>query len=240
MNFQLAGSPLAKLLTATALSLTAATAQAVTYVETFDNPLNSAIWDVTTGGNDWVVDGGVLTISRTNSDSGRMVFQPQIMGDFVVQFDYTVNWDISYAFGQRLQLGLSTVDAPLYNYGVLSIQEGATFGFAVDPTLRFGSSGGPIFSGTLRVTRVGSDLTMQYLDNNGNWVTSLTDVDDRDMVVSLDNYIFQGFTAGTSLVIDNFSITAEQFSAPVPEPETWAMLLAGLGLVGWRIRGLRG
>jgi hypothetical protein len=27
--------------------------------------------------------------------------------------------------------------------------------------------------------------------------------------------------------------------APVPEPETWAMLLAGLGLVGWMARRRR-
>jgi hypothetical protein len=30
--------------------------------------------------------------------------------------------------------------------------------------------------------------------------------------------------------VDNFTLT------PVPEPETWALLLAGLGLVGWRLQ----
>ncbi|MCQ9377864.1 CHRD domain-containing protein [Methyloversatilis sp. XJ19-49] len=29
------------------------------------------------------------------------------------------------------------------------------------------------------------------------------------------------------------------FLAPVPEPETWAMLLGGLGLIGWAARGAR-
>ncbi|MDP2788389.1 MAG: PEPxxWA-CTERM sorting domain-containing protein [Pseudomonadota bacterium] len=36
-----------------------------------------------------------------------------------------------------------------------------------------------------------------------------------------------------SAVVDNFLL------APVPEPETWAMLLAGLGLVGWAARQRR-
>jgi hypothetical protein len=30
--------------------------------------------------------------------------------------------------------------------------------------------------------------------------------------------------------VDNFTLT------PVPEPETWALLLAGLGLVGWQLQ----
>jgi hypothetical protein len=35
--------------------------------------------------------------------------------------------------------------------------------------------------------------------------------------------------------LDNISVTA----MPVPEPETWGMLLAGLGLLVWRRRGGR-
>lgn len=42
--------------------------------------------------------------------------------------------------------------------------------------------------------------------------------------------------------LDADDIAGAQFlyGAPVPEPETWAMLLAGLGLVGWRLRRTRG
>ena len=39
--------------------------------------------------------------------------------------------------------------------------------------------------------------------------------------------------AGTTWVRAGF----EAFSAPVPEPETYSMLLAGLGLLGWFGRG---
>lgn len=49
--------------------------------------------------------------------------------------------------------------------------------------------------------------------------------------------LYYGFTASNGLADDGHFVSS---GVPVPEPETYAMLLAGLGLVGWRIRGLRG
>lgn len=49
--------------------------------------------------------------------------------------------------------------------------------------------------------------------------------------------VHYGFTAGNGLADDGHHISS---AVPVPEPETWAMLLAGLGLVGWRLRHARG
>lgn len=43
---------------------------------------------------------------------------------------------------------------------------------------------------------------------------------------------FSGFGAGTSSV----TVTAVQSAAPVPEPETYAMMLAGLGAIGFMAR----
>ncbi len=48
--------------------------------------------------------------------------------------------------------------------------------------------------------------------------------------------VHYGFTAGNGLADDGHHISS---AVPVPEPETWAMLLAGLGLVGWRLRHTR-
>lgn len=51
---------------------------------------------------------------------------------------------------------------------------------------------------------------------------------------SLDNVpLYYGFTAGNGLADDAHSISS---AVPVPEPETWGMLLAGLGLVGFAAR----
>lgn len=48
--------------------------------------------------------------------------------------------------------------------------------------------------------------------------------------------IYYGFTAGNGLADDGHHVSS---AIPVPEPETYAMLLAGLGLVGWRLRYAR-
>lgn len=45
--------------------------------------------------------------------------------------------------------------------------------------------------------------------------------------------LYYGFTAGNGLADDGHSISS---AIPVPEPETYAMLLAGLGLVGFATR----
>jgi len=45
-----------------------------------------------------------------------------------------------------------------------------------------------------------------------------------------------GFTAGNGVADDGHIVTS---AMPVPEPQAWAMLAAGLGLVGWRLRRVR-
>jgi hypothetical protein len=48
--------------------------------------------------------------------------------------------------------------------------------------------------------------------------------------------LYYGFTAANGLADDGHHVSS---AVPVPEPETWAMLLAGLGLVGFAVRGRR-
>jgi hypothetical protein len=48
--------------------------------------------------------------------------------------------------------------------------------------------------------------------------------------------IYYGFTAANGLADDGHTVSS---AMAVPEPETYAMLLAGLGLVGWRFRSRR-
>ena len=47
------------------------------------------------------------------------------------------------------------------------------------------------------------------------------------------NPVYYGFTAGNGLATDSHYISS---AVPVPEPETYAMLLAGLGVVGFAVR----
>jgi hypothetical protein len=48
--------------------------------------------------------------------------------------------------------------------------------------------------------------------------------------------VYYGFTAGNGLADDGHHVSS---AIPVPEPETWGMLLAGLGLVGYAARRRR-
>lgn len=48
--------------------------------------------------------------------------------------------------------------------------------------------------------------------------------------------VYYGFTAGSGLADDGHYVSS---AMAVPEPETYAMLLVGLGLVGWRLRRSR-
>ena len=44
------------------------------------------------------------------------------------------------------------------------------------------------------------------------------------------NPVFYGFTAGNGLATDGHIVTS---AVPVPEPQAWAMLLAGMAALGW-------
>lgn len=65
-----------------------------------------------------------------------------------------------------------------------------------------------------------------------SWATTMSNVYSVELRFSgsgtplgtFGNYIQSG--------VDNFSLTAVQQTAPVPEPETYAMMIAGLGLLG--------
>lgn len=214
--------------------------RADTYLETFDGPLNPAIWTVNTGGNNWTISGGKLTITRTNNNNGRMEFFSQLGGDFQVQFDYRHFWTTNpFGFGDRLQLDVNT-DLPnrhAYAVGHTQGSPGFVFGVAVDPGARFEWLSGPSPTfGTMRISRAGSNVSMEFL-NLGTWVTLQTGTDTRDMSVGLSNYV-DGFYGDPSVMeIDNFRITADRFTA-VPEPGSLALLLGGFGLAScqWRRR----
>lgn len=53
----------------------------------------------------------------------------------------------------------------------------------------------------------------------------------------LGRTLYLGFTAANGAATDGHLVSS--LTAPVPEPETWAMILAGLGIVGWRLRARR-
>ena len=80
-------------------------------------------------------------------------------------------------------------------------------------------------------------------DEMGTLTGSITRPDFGTFSVSADvnlsglgHTVYYGFTASNGLADDGHFVTS---AVPVPEPETWAMLLAGLGLVGVSTRRAR-
>ena len=52
-----------------------------------------------------------------------------------------------------------------------------------------------------------------------------------------NGFVFDPQTAAEAMILeDNFNVTLTQSVAAVPEPETYAMMLVGLGFLGWRAR----
>jgi hypothetical protein len=70
-------------------------------------------------------------------------------------------------------------------------------------------------------------------------IESVLVVDAHTLLITNDNNF--PFSAGRAAgIADNDEFILVRLAQPVPEPETWAMLLAGLGLVGWMARRRRG
>lgn len=98
---------------------------------------------------------------------------------------------------------------------------------------------------TLTFTNI-TGLSAKIYDNNGGLYASfVAPTTDPDFLVlpwgsffEMGNYTLKIGGEATGSLGGSYVIAAA--TAPVPEPETWGMLLAGLGLIGLRLRQKRG
>lgn len=101
-------------------------------------------------------------------------------------------------------------------------------------TVSFTSDGQGFETGDLSfaVHQAFTGATYRVDYSGADWFGIAQDIFDQDANY-LGRGVHLGFTAGSGLADDGHFIGS---LAPIPEPETWALLLAGLGLVGFVAR----
>lgn len=149
-----------------------------------------------------------------------------------------------------------TTDAFIsWNSGTFPASSGNPYNFSGPEIYQTSIVGADIDGGVRAVLQIegwGTELDLDSVLLNGLMptVTSITYVDDSypssfgDVVLTQYLFYWDLASASTSYVFDFSSgahmslaqVAVDIAAAPVPEPETYAMLLAGMGLVGWQVR----
>lgn len=181
------------------------------------------VWDSTTGKLDtpsFLID--------TNGESG---FSSSFGGQTYITISNNsilVGDNIGSTTGSRILPGSSPIvgtwvlpGAPLMvsflGDGTYFAAEGGDADADGQPGIERGTYSWDVDTGKLVATQI-------FTDTNGGWGAS-----DPEL-----GYFVATFTANGSLAIQEAgAATLYLQAAPVPEAETWAMMLAGLGLVGW-------
>lgn len=93
---------------------------------------------------------------------------------------------------------------------------------------------------TLTITDI-TGLNASIFDSSSNLYTSFVPTSNPDyLTLPASTYFAPGSytlnVSGTAFGSNGGMYTVAAVTIPVPEPETWAMLLVGLGLVGMRLR----
>lgn len=219
-------------------------ASAATFFDNFSSGLNPSYWSVTQttpGLYDVNAGGGQVSLARSaHSPTGGLqwvgvhlnlaALGGNIAGDFSMQIDFKNAVLGSHAVDQ-VQLNAVFADGSYF----LDVHDNALgvnnhVWFDVTPPYTGGVSVLHIDSGntgTFKIARTGTVVSGWYnstrLFFSGGYTAALSEIS-----FTLQN---NGTNDMISANFDNFSLTAASVPS-VPEPETYAMFLAGLGLLG--------
>jgi hypothetical protein len=226
-----------------ASALAAMPASAATFTETFDGPtLSPALSTELTAGYSFGLSGGRGVISKSapvGSGFANITTKFSLVGDFstTVTADRSNNGSASSGLATGHAEGFTDV----YFFGAnnvvanMFVPSPPGFGQTIlndsDPLVDF------------RIRRVGNTMFEEYdADQDGSFVIvrqASSDLLLGDVKISF----FMGQEAANqgaaSMAYDNLIITADAFRTAVPEPASWAMMIAGFGLAGAAARRRR-
>jgi PEP-CTERM motif len=161
---------------------------------------------------------GAVNFTGSMATIGNFVGDANVLG-FVGTFSATDYFQFSVTPDAGYQLDLSSLSfraaATLFGTGaqVRSSVDGFTANLASIPFLAG-------YSGTTNLTTYSADLSGAAF---------------QDLTASTTFRIYSTDAADDAAVYDSLALAGSvaPITAPVPEPETYAMLLAGLGVLGW-------
>ncbi|MDP3538855.1 MAG: PEP-CTERM sorting domain-containing protein [Azonexus sp.] len=195
------------------LAASAATAQAAVIVDRANVPANATVLDFES------FDGMVIGSGSLNYNglliSGNQQFTA---GQNIADLGENGVWGAGNHFLSFDHLGSMTLD--------ISFNGQTTKGFAFDYSIYEEDLDGSAF------------LTARYFDLSNNLIKSTKFIYSPFGATTYDQFQSFGFVSNTaniarvSIVGDGVVLDNLTYTQPVPEPESYAMLLAGLGLMG--------
>lgn len=144
---------------------------------------------------------------------------------------------IAGTFG-TLRHGFNQYDAPQKFYDAVGFQSSRIGFFDFDNGLSsgnvFGSGGFVAFESMIAPGDSGGASFVLHQASN-TWL--LAGVHSFGACLMLDCTVDSRFgTLGGDVMVGRHAVWIEQMTSPVPEPQAWALLIVGVGLLGWRAR----
>ena len=176
----------------------------------------------------------LLALALLGSVGSAAAVGPGYLGDLVGQSLVNQSPDITNTING---MGISFSDTYSFDIGSFSAEAIAT---SVKVTLQFGASSTPVYDISNFAITLKDVNNVQYaFDNtfsNGALELSATLAPSVVGLPGFYEFVVSGTTAGTAGGIYAGALSAQ----PVPEAESYAMMLAGLGLVGFMVSRRRG
>jgi hypothetical protein len=208
---------------------------ALTFSDDFSGPAINAFWwtPSTVGANTVALENGRIVMTQSNYyDSGGLTLNFNVTGDFVATVDYSL---IDWPAANYQRIGISSI------FGAVERSQHPGWfdeAYVADFQHNISTVGTTDTTGTLKMERTGSTLTGSFWNGTGwTFIGSFTHgtlLADAPLGLALWN----GYSYATlpiKVSFDNFHLDAPGM-APIPEPAGYAMLLAGLGLIGFIAR----